>query len=408
VSTVLEVAASFRWGRLGDHVTKIGSGFTPLGGHSSYVRSGVPFIRSQNVHMNRFDRTGLAFITPEQDALMNMTRVAEGDVLLNITGASIGRVCVVPPEIVPANVNQHVSIIRTNGSVEPEFLSLFLSSPDFQRFICDTQAGATRQALTKSLIEDFRIPLLEIGEQRRVAGLLKQQIAIASRARAAAEVQLEAAFRLQDAYLREFLAVAASCQSRTFAEICCDGGQYGTSNSFGRAAGIPVLGMANIRDGNIVWNGARCADPTHDDIAKYRLHCGDILFNRTNSAELVGKSAVFDGSRDAIFASYLIRFRMKRDTADPRYVCSYINSPAGRSFVQANMGRAIGQVNISASTMMKMPIPLPRLEQQRSLAAGLAHRLNEVEMLRTKIREQIGSITALAPSLLRRAFNGEL
>src|SRR5438552_17992015 len=84
--------------RLGDHVLKVGSGVTPKGGQASYVARGTPLIRSQNVHMNRFLCEGLAYITAEQDADMEGSRVEPNDVLLNITGASIGRVCVVPDE----------------------------------------------------------------------------------------------------------------------------------------------------------------------------------------------------------------------------------------------------------------------------------------------------------------------
>jgi len=115
--------------QLGEHVTKIGSGITPLGGHASYKKSGVPLIRSQNIHMNRFEPDGLAFISDAQDTEMAGSRVMPGDVLLNITGASIGRVCVVPAEICPANVNQHVSIIRGDSTFKPAFLSYYISNP---------------------------------------------------------------------------------------------------------------------------------------------------------------------------------------------------------------------------------------------------------------------------------------
>ena len=94
-----ELRAGWRWVRLGDHVAKIGSGLTPLGGQSSYLKAGIPLIRSQNVHMNRFTSDGLAFISAAQDGAMQESRVRPGDVLLNITGASIGMVCVVPGEL---------------------------------------------------------------------------------------------------------------------------------------------------------------------------------------------------------------------------------------------------------------------------------------------------------------------
>ena len=143
--------------RLGDHASKIGSGVTPRGGQAAYKPEGIPLIRSQNIYLNRFVPNGLVFIDQEQDQKMRNSRVEKGDVLLNITGASIGRVCVVPDEICPANVNQHVSIIRT-GILNPDYLSFYMSNPVFQRFIMNSQSGATRQALTKSMIEDFFIP----------------------------------------------------------------------------------------------------------------------------------------------------------------------------------------------------------------------------------------------------------
>ncbi len=143
--------------RLGDHASKIGSGVTPRGGQAAYKPEGIPLIRSQNIYLNKFVPNGLVFIDQEQDQKMRNSRVEKGDVLLNITGASIGRVCVVPNQICPANVNQHVSIIRT-GILNPYYLSFYMSNPVFQSFIMNSQSGATRQALTKSMIENFFIP----------------------------------------------------------------------------------------------------------------------------------------------------------------------------------------------------------------------------------------------------------
>ncbi len=194
--------AGWQWARLGDHVTKVGSGVTPLGGHAAYQESGVPLIRSQNVHMNRFVAEGLVYISQEQDASMEGSRVQPGDVLLNITGASIGRVCVVPAELCPANVNQHVSIIRCDGEIYSPFLSYFIATPEFQKFIMDSQAGATRQALTKALIEEFRIPIPSLLEQKRIVAILDEQMATVGRARKAIDGELAAINALPAALLR--------------------------------------------------------------------------------------------------------------------------------------------------------------------------------------------------------------
>lgn len=167
---------SYPKGQLGKCVTKIGSGITPSGGQSVYQKSGIPLIRSQNVHLNQFVREGLAYISKEMDVEMEGSRVYPGDVLLNITGASIGRVCVVPSAMCPANVNQHVSIIRCTTELVPDFLSFYLSTPQFQKLIMNSQAGATRQALTKLIIENFEIPIPPLDKQLHLVEMLNKQL----------------------------------------------------------------------------------------------------------------------------------------------------------------------------------------------------------------------------------------
>ena len=204
IRAIFESEEAQRWPRrrLGDITTKIGSGFTPLGGHATYKLSGIPLIRSQNVLMNSFTTDGLAFISKEQDDEMESSRVQSGDVLLNITGASIGRVCVAPRDICPANVNQHVSVIRSNGELDPRFLSFFVSSPGFQKFIWRTQAGATRQALTKQIIENFVVPAPSVEIQRAIATQLDTEFSASTTLRDSIEEKLSELVKLPAALLR--------------------------------------------------------------------------------------------------------------------------------------------------------------------------------------------------------------
>ena len=185
--------------RLGDVTTKIGSGQTPSGGHRAYSTSGIPFIRSQNVLMGGFAREGLTYISASIDESMCGSRVLKGDVLLNITGASIGRVCVVPDDVCPANVNQHVCIIRCAEALHPEYLAGFIASPSFQSMIWKDQAGATRQALTKEMIENFQIPWKPLFEQRRIAERLKAKLTEVETARKATQTQVRDANLLRRA-----------------------------------------------------------------------------------------------------------------------------------------------------------------------------------------------------------------
>lgn len=189
-------------------------------------------------------------------------------------------------------------------------------------------------------------------------------------------------------------------------EICQGNGQYGTSErSTTEQKGLPVLRMGNLFEGRILWDDLKYADLPKTERDKYRLEIGDLIFNRTNSAELVGKSAVFDGSQEAIFASYLVRFRLRPDKADPHFVCAFLNSQFGRAFIEANMTRAIGQVNISASKMATMLVPVPPLAEQRRIAGRLREQLAEVAKARTAVQAQLAAAQALPAALLSDVFN---
>ena len=159
---------------LGDYTFKIGSGATPRGGEKVYLTSGIPLIRSQNVYNNRFEMQGLAYIDAEQARQLANVTVQANDVLLNITGDSVARVCMAPEAILPARVNQHVAIIRTDPSrLEAKFLQYYLVSPEMQALMLSHAGiGATRNALTKGMIERFSIPLPPLAEQRAIAAIL--------------------------------------------------------------------------------------------------------------------------------------------------------------------------------------------------------------------------------------------
>jgi type I restriction enzyme S subunit len=158
--------------KLKDLTTKIGSGATPTGGDNSYKIEGISLIRSQNVLDFQFSYDGLAFIDDEQaEALRNVT-VQREDVLLNITGDSVARVCKVPEKILPARVNQHVAIIRSNKEkLDSDYLLYYLQAKK-EHLLSISEIGATRRALTKSMIEDFDLIIPPLPEQQFIASIL--------------------------------------------------------------------------------------------------------------------------------------------------------------------------------------------------------------------------------------------
>lgn len=165
--------------------SKFGSGVTPRGGATAYQPTGVPFMRSQNVHFDGLRLDGVAYISEEMHDSMSGSQVRPNDVLLNITGASIGRVCAVPADFNEGNVNQHVCIIRPKtGQVSPLYLASYLSTEFIQREILFEQNGASREGLNLSSIRSIIILLPPLEAQHEICNFIEvesREISLASR-----------------------------------------------------------------------------------------------------------------------------------------------------------------------------------------------------------------------------------
>lgn len=150
--------------------TKIGSGATPLGGRKVYINEGVSLVRSMNVHYNEFKYDDLAHINDDAANQLSGVELKQNDVLFNITGASIARCCVLPDDVIPARVNQHVAILRpVTEIITPQYLCLCLISSKHQtKLLKKGEAGSTRQALTKADLENYTISLPPLSVQQRI------------------------------------------------------------------------------------------------------------------------------------------------------------------------------------------------------------------------------------------------
>lgn len=187
--------------QLGEITTKIGSGATPKGGKEAYQEEGITLIRSMNVHNGLFEYKELAHISEEQAEKLDNVTIEENDVLLNITGASVARSCVVPSKILPARVNQHVCIIRCNQCIVPEFLNKLLIDDNYQRLLWSiAEAGATREAITKQQVESLQIIMPPIELQEQFADFVHQ----VDKSKVAVQKALDETQMLFDSLMQEY------------------------------------------------------------------------------------------------------------------------------------------------------------------------------------------------------------
>ncbi|NAW66767.1 restriction endonuclease subunit S [Photobacterium halotolerans] len=162
--------------KLGDYCSKIGSGATPKGGNSVYLDNGeISLIRSQNIYNDGFKSDGLAYITPEAAQKLKNVIIEPNDVLINITGDSVARVCLAPNEFLPARVNQHVAILRVvPEEFDHRYLRYYLTSTKMQNYLLTiASTGGTRNALTKSMLESLEVSKPSLDVQKRIGDILE-------------------------------------------------------------------------------------------------------------------------------------------------------------------------------------------------------------------------------------------
>ena len=163
--------------------------------------------------------------------------------------------------------------------------------------------------------------------------------------------------------------------------------QYGSSARPLDAGTTRVVRMSNVRDGSLDLASYKWLDLPDSERARYRLMPGDVLFNRTNSKELVGKCAVFEDNGEWVFASYLIRVRFDRARIDPQFLTTFLNSPSGRAQIDRDSRQIIGMANVNASELRAFLVPLPPLAMQRQLVAPVAAVRREAERSRAAADE---------------------
>jgi type I restriction enzyme S subunit len=251
------------------------------------------------------------------------------------------------------------------------------------------------------------IPLPTLKEQKRIVAVLDQAFAALDRARAHAEANLADA---QELFVRQRETLLSGNKKRwpamTVSDVC-ERFEYGTSTKSLPEGRVPVLRMGNLQHGELDWSSLVYTDDS-GDIQKLALHADDVLFNRTNSAEHVGKTAIFRGEREAIFAGYLIRLHVRKNIINPEYLNIFLNSNAARDYGRTVMGKSVNQANISASKLRTYPIDVPSLAEQEAIVENLLCIREQTSKLKDAFETKLADLADLRQSLLQKAFSGEL
>ena len=393
--------------------SKIGSGATPTGGKEAYKGGDTALIRSQNVLDFSLSRDGLAYINEEQAQKLDNVSIQKNDVLLNITGDSVARVCLAPNWVLPARVNQHVSIIRGKANMIHNHYLLYYLQYKKSYLLSLSQGGATRNALTKKMIEDIEIPLPSISYQEKVISILSSlddKIELNRRINDNLEQQAQALFKswfvdfepFKDGEFvnSEFGMIPKGWRTGVFSDIIeILSGFAFKSNTFEFEGKYKLVTIKAVQDGYLELNGA---DGINDVPVKVPRHCflkkKDILLSLTGN---VGRCCLVNS--DNLLLNQRVAKIEPKKIADWAYTYILFRLSDTKTYLET-ISRGTAQANLSPIETANMPTLIPTREVMDAFSVCATPLVNYSMVLTIEAEKLAQQRDTLLPKLM----SGEL
>ena len=338
-------------------------------------------------------------ITPEKHSILLKGHVKTGDVLITTRG-NIGQVAIVPDRYEDSNINAQIVLLRTNQeTLYNRYLLWALQSHKANDQYLALQTGTALKQLPVGKLEKLSIEVTDINKQHEIADILdKTYEVIMSRRK---ELQL-----LDDLAKARFVEMFGDPINNhkgwkvvTIGDVVTEV-RYGTSKPAVEGGRYPYLRMNNLTaDGHLDLNDLKFIDVSDDEIEKYVVRKGDVLFNRTNSIELVGKTAVFDLSEDMVIAGYIIRVRLNEKLL-PEVLSQYMNLEALKDILRGMAKGAVNQANINAQELQSIKIYLPNMELQKQFVEIKA----QIDKSKVAVQKALDETQTLFDSLMQKYF----
>lgn len=362
----------------------------------------LPILRAGNIDTDLLIDDDLVWVPDRRVAEVQRMRV--GDIAICMSSGSqsvVGKTATLRRDW-PGSVGAFCAVIRPQPDrVLPDWLAFFLRSELFRTWTRQC-TGANIKNVRKSELEAFPVPAPSMAEQRRIVDLLSRAERIVRLRR---QAQQKAAALIPAIFVDMFGDPGTNPKGLDVVALgdILASADYGSSAKAGdEEAGLPMIRMGNLDySGNVDLAALKYVDLPPDDVARFGLKDGDILFNRTNSKELVGKTGLWIGDREAILASYFIRLRLDERLARSFFVWAFMNTPHMKRVLFETARGAIGQANINSRELRAFRIPLPALDMQVRFEA----RCRDVLAMRVQQNQATAKAEAAFQALLARAFS---
>lgn len=406
----------------------------------TYISSGFDVTSSKRVHKSDWLSEGIPFYRTrelvklsEQGYVDNELFISEdlyktfkkefgvpqkNDLLISGVG-TIGVPYVISDEKEFYFKDGNVIWLKNKGVFDASYMYYLYKTVFIDNQIHSMSAGTTVDTYTIINAKNTIIPLPPLSEQQRIVERIEelfakldeakerlQEVADSFAVRKAAILHKAFTGELTKQWRRENGVSDESWEEKTIGEICSSL-KYGTSKKSSDDGEVVVLRMGNLQNGEIDWsNLAYTSD--EEDIKKYLLKSGDVLFNRTNSPELVGKTSIYRGEMPAIYAGYLIKLDYEKNIIVGDYLNYYLNSSKAKEYYMQVKTDGVSQSNINAKKIGEFEIHLPTLSEQHEIVRLINDLLARERAAKQATEQALASVDLMKKSILARAFRGEL
>ena len=379
--------------KLGD-VFEIGSGGTPSKTHPEYYGGDIPWVKTGDLKSEYLYEVE-DFIT-EEGLNNSSAKMYESDtVLIAMYGATIGATSILN---FPACTNQACAAFKKSEEILPEYLYFFLRSKK-EKFVNDG-VGGTQPNISAGYLKKVQIEVRSLDEQSEIINVLdKVNRIIDERTKELAALDDLIKARFVELFGEPILN-PKEWKIVTIGDIALDV-RYGTSRPAVEGGKYPYLRMNNLTiDGHLDLTDLKYIDIPEEELEKCVVRKGDILFNRTNSLELVGKTAVFDLCEDMVIAGYIIRVRLNNKMILPEIFSQYMNHKTLKKILRGMAKGAVNQANINAKELQSIKIYVPNMKLQDEFVTFV----NQVHKSKVEIQQALEKTQLLFDSLMQQYF----
>jgi len=408
--------------RIKDYATKVGSGVTPRGGAETYLDKGIPLFRSQNVLNEGFLMEDIAYISEEIDESMKGTRIKGGDVLLNITGASIGRCYYTSENFERGNVNQHVCIIRPKRRVvNPAYLHYCIISSIGQNQIDLAQTGANREGLTIEEIKGFAFDIPFLSEQQKIVDYLEAKLSAIDKRVSVLEKQKNAYARLKKSMIHRAVTcglnpdvrlndsgidgigmIPEHWEIKRIKELCPFVNR-GATPDYVDESNYKVMNQAVFSTGRLNLDIVRYSSYMKQEA---QIKKGDLLIASTGGGVL-GKLYFFDDDEDFYADSHVTIVRNNKNPFIVKFLFYYYSI----AFDMINACFAKGSTNqteLQKEKLIAYELAVPPSEEQQQITLFLDEKCSKIDAAIENISKQIEASKRLKKAVVNETISGKV